>query len=106
MIQLKQEFDKKGTHYKQIYKSKALVLYQLSRFYKEYGITVQHYEIFRYVTHTPDKYHNDEYELYPCDEAFGRWAWSCSNEASLLKIYKKHFNNDIEEQLKVCIKQK
>ena len=95
MIELKKEFTKKGIEYKQIYKDNALVLYQISRNYTEYGITTHNYEIFKYFVRTPDKYHNEEYELYPGDEAFGKWAWYCSDKKSLNKVLKKHFPSHI-----------
>lgn len=93
MIEYKTEFTKRGTRFIQIYKDKALVVYQLDHYYDEYGVTTHNYEVFKYTVHTPDKYHNEEYELYPSDSSFGFWAWSCSDEKSVNKILKKHFPN-------------
>ena len=82
MIELKLEFTKKGINFKQIYKDDKMVIYQTS---------FPSYEIFRRVVHSPDIFHQDTYEQYPSNEAFGTWAWSCSDEASLNRMIKKHF---------------
>lgn len=84
MIELKKEFRKKGVDFKQVYKDDELVIYKTG---------FPSFEVFRPMIHNADKYHMDVYELYPYDEAFGSFAWSCSNESSVNKILKKHFPN-------------
>ena len=87
MIELKKDFTKNGVHYQQLMKNEQIVLYRCSR---EEGLDT-YYEVFKRKTHTPDIYHNDTYEVYPSDEAFGSWAWCCSNGKSLEKVLRKHF---------------
>ena len=84
MIELKKEFRKRGVDFKQIYKDSELAIYQTG---------FPSFEVMKVIIHKADKYHDDEYELYPCDEHFGRYAWSCSNENSVNKILKEHFPN-------------
>lgn len=82
MIELKKEFTKKGVLFRQIFKDSELAIYETG---------YPSFEVFRVVIHKADKYHDDSYELYPCDEHFGRYAWSCSNEESVNKILREHF---------------
>ena len=82
MVEFKKEFSKRGINFKQIYKDDKLCIYQTS---------FPSYEVFRRVVHAPDRFHEEDYELYPCSEAFGKWAWSCSNEESINRMIKKHF---------------
>ena len=90
MKQLKKEFTKKGVNFKQIYKDKDLVIYET-----EYPS----YEVFKLKTHLPDKYHDDVYEMYPYDEAFGVWAWSCSSKESVKRIIKEHFPDSVDKKI-------
>lgn len=82
MIQLKKEFTKKGFIFKQIFKDSYLAVYQTD---------YPSFEVFKVVIHKADKYHNDEYELYLYDEAFGLFAWSCSNPSHLAKVLNDKF---------------
>ena len=84
MIELKKEFTKKGIVFKQIFRDDKLAIYSTS---------FPSYEVFKIIVHKPDRFHDDEYELYPYDEAFGVWAWSCSNEKVVNKVLKNHFPN-------------
>ena len=52
-----------------------------------------YYEVFRIKISKPNDFVNDEYEVYPCDEAFGLHAWCCSNRKSLKKIMNREFPN-------------
>lgn len=101
MIELKKEFTKRGTEYKQVYKDSCLAVYRISRCSEDNNKPYHWYEVFRIYRKAPDKYHKDEYEKYPFDEAFGSWAWSCSNEESVKKIIKEHFKG--HEGLLDCI---
>lgn len=87
MIELKKEFKKKGVNYKQLFKDNVLVIYSCK------GHSSNYYEVFRRTTHRPDKFHNDEYELYPYDEAFGGFAWCASNASIVAKVLNNHFQD-------------
>ena len=94
MIELKKEFKKKGVVYTQLFKDENLVIYELSEAsVNDPAEVIRWYEVFRPTIHRADIYHPDEYELYPYDEAFGNWAWSCSTVKSVEKILRKHFEN-------------
>ena len=94
MIQLKTTFNKKGTIFNQIYKDNELAIYQLTKqCANDKNCIITWYEIFKIKIHKQDKYHTDEYEMYPYDEAFGTFAWSCQNLESLNKILKREFPN-------------
>lgn len=82
MIELKKEFRKKGVDFKQIYRDNELAIYKTG---------FPSFEVFRITVHKADRYHDDEYELYPYDEAFGLFAWSCSDEKSVNRILNKYF---------------
>ena len=87
MIRLKECFIKRGKRYTQVYRNDDMALYPVDNEHEWY------YEVFRIRTHKADKYHDDEYEVYPSDECFGDLAWCCSNKKSLEKVLKKHFPN-------------
>lgn len=92
MIELKKEFRKKGTKFRQLFKDDDLVIYELSR-NGEDGNGYHWYEVFRRYVKAADIYHADQFEKYPYDECFGVWAWSCSNEKTVNKVLKEHFPN-------------
>ena len=87
MIRLKECFMKRGNKYTQVYRNDDMALYLVDNEHECYV------EVFKIRMHKADKYHNDEYERYPCDESFGDWAWCCSNRKSLEKIMKREFPN-------------
>lgn len=91
MIELKKEFVKKGTTFKQLYKDSCMAVYRLSRPSDGNGKESYWYEVFRIIRKKADIFHKDEFEKYPYDEAFGEWAWSCSDEKSVEKILNEHF---------------
>lgn len=92
MIGLKKEFSKSQGTFRQIFKDNRIVVYQVSNKY-ENGATAIWYEIFKPKVHQPNAYHDDEYEKYPSDEDFGKWAWCCSTPKSVEKILKKCFED-------------
>lgn len=87
MIRLKERFKKKSKGFTQVYRNDDMALYLV---YNEYDYYV---EVFKIKMHKADKYHDDEYEVYPCDESFGDWAWCCSTRKSLEKIMNREFPN-------------
>ena len=87
MIRLKEYFMKRGNSYTQVYRNDDMALYLV---YNEYDYYV---EVFKIKIHKADRYHDDEYEVYPCDEAFGLHAWCCSTRKSLEKIMNREFPN-------------
>jgi len=97
MIELRKEFMTKKYNmlHQQLYKDSELVIYGISQpSVDDPSEIVKWYEVFEYRVMPPDQYHNDSYELYPkADEYFGKWAWSCTNDASVMKVLKKHFPN-------------
>lgn len=104
--ELQKEFEKKGVKYKQLVKEikeyfnekgekvkDGIVVYKCSNlsYHDEY------FEVFRYRIARPHPYDADDWdmvELYPSDEAFGVWSWSCSDIDSVKKIVKKHFDEE------------
>lgn len=102
MIDLKGEFTKKGITYKQVIKCKDIVIYELN------GTNTQGnnkwFEVFRYRVKKPDRFHDDDYVVYPSNEDFGLWAWSCSSVQSVHKVINKHFPDiDQDEILPECL---
>lgn len=91
MIELKKNFIKKGVNYEQLFKSQEIVVYKCERT----DGTDTYYEVFKYRTKEPDRFHDDVYECYPNDESFGNWAWCCSNKNSVLKVLDNNF--DLED---------
>lgn len=87
MIKLKEWFLKRGNRYTQVYRNDDMALYLVDNEYDYYV------EVFKIRTHKADKYHDDEYEVYPCDEAFGLHAWCCTTRKSLEKIMNREFPN-------------
>lgn len=104
--ELQKEFEKKGVKYTQLVKEikeyvngkdekvkDGIVVYKCSNlsYHDEY------FEVFRYRIAKPHPYDAEDWdmvELYPSDEAFGVWSWSCSDIDSLKKIVKKHFEEE------------
>ena len=96
MILLKTTFNKKGTIFNQIYKDEEIAIYQLTRQKADDNTqTYSWYEIWKIKIRQKDKYHDDQYERPAYDEAFGTFAWSCSNKTSLFKILKREFQHII-----------
>lgn len=92
MIELKKEFTKGGVSYTQVYKDAELAIYELSQAsVNDPSETVSWYEVFKPTVHKADKYHPDDFELYPYDEAFGNFAFCCSTESSVAKTIYNHF---------------
>lgn len=91
MIELKKDFTKKGINFHQIMKDDNVVVYQLTRKYDN-GAEESYLEIFKYNVKDADRYHSDEYEAYPSDEAFGKWAWCATKYEQIQKIIEKHFD--------------
>ena len=87
MIRLKECFMKRSNRFTQVYRNDDMALYLVDNEYDYYV------EVFKIRTHKADRYHDDEYEVYPCDEAFGLHAWCCSNRKSLKKIMNREFPN-------------
>ena len=90
MIELKRDFTKKGVKYHQVWKDSNLIIYRCERT----DANDVYWEVFKPKTHMADRYHNDEYEVYPSDESFGAWAWCCSSKKSIAKILNKHFSQN------------
>lgn len=104
--ELQKEFEKKGVRYTQINKTikaninekedkayDGIVIYKCSNlsYHDEY------FEVFRYRIAKPHPYDAENWdmvELYPSDEAFGVWAWSCSDKSSVERIVNKHFEEN------------
>lgn len=108
MIELKKKFVRKGSEYNQLYKDDCLVIYSVSRKKADDDTFCSWYEVFRRIVREKDSFHDDEYERLPFDEAFGVWAWSCSNLKVVEKVLKKHFedcvDNDKILKLLSCMK--
>lgn len=96
MIELKKDFVKWKRHFLQMYKDENIVIYKVSTPHADDEGFSSVFEVFRYKTAKPDRFHNDEWECYPSDESFGYWAWCCSNKEVLYKTIKKHWGKDFK----------
>lgn len=94
MIELKKEFKKKGINYLQIVKTDNLFVYKLTLGNNAW------FEVFKRIIAKSDIYHDDEYEKFPNDEAFGQWAWSCSNVECVRKVLEREF--PMESSYEIC----
>ena len=79
---LKDDFIRKGISYHKLYQDEEIVAYSLAKMDNEW------FEVFRYKIRKPNKFIDDEYEVYPSNEDFGVWAWSCSNLETLILLIK------------------
>lgn len=91
MIYLIEHFVKGGVEFTQCFKDDELVIYNLRQKHLDDDDYSEWYEVFQLKVKQKDIYHPDEFEKYPNDEAFGQWAWCCSNEKCVIKVLKKHF---------------
>lgn len=100
MIELKKEYRKKGgCEYHQIFKNDRFAIYECTQTFED-GETDLFYEIFKIRTHQPDRFHDDEYEVYPSDEEFGIRAWCCSDYGSVVRVFEDDIKEDISEYAK------
>lgn len=88
MRELKKEFQKWGGEvtFRQVLKTNKVVVYQCNG---------RWYELFKYKVCKPNKFIDEEYEKYPSDESFGRWAWHCHDLSSVERVLnerKKYFD--------------
>ena len=109
MIELKKNFEQKGREMKfsQKYKNSEVVIYEITHpDYCNEGQYVSWWEVFRYktgkmnpmaVNYDP----NEVKEIYPSDNDFGVWAWSCSTFGSIRKVLRRDFNFDDETISKI-----
>lgn len=111
--ELQKEFEKKGVRYTQLQKvvkeitnkdgekvKDGIVIYKCLNL--EYGD--EYFEVFRYriaKPHPNDTNDWDMVEIYPSDEGFGVFAWSCSNVGSLRKIINKHFDEEYIAEIRI-----
>lgn len=77
--------------YRQLVKNNAVVVFQV-RPSTQKTWKNGWYEVFMYKVHQPDKFHDDEYEMFPSDESFGKWVWNCSDLEVVRKVLREHFN--------------
>lgn len=92
MIELKKDFTKKGIKYEQVFKNDELFIYKCTS--TTYGY--KYFEVFKRRVRKADKFHDDEWERYPNDEDFGKWAYACPNAKSIVRTLKDYH---IEYQL-------
>ena len=90
MIELNKTFKKYGNEFQQLLKSESIVLY-MATYKRADGGDGHYFEVFKPRVHCPDMFHDDDYELYPAPEEFGRYGWCCSTAKHLLKVVEAHF---------------
>lgn len=101
MIELKKEFKANGgIIYRQVEKNERFAIYECTQTFED-GSTNVYYEIFKIKKHTADRYHCDEYEIYPYDECFGIWAWCCSDYGSVVRVFEDDIDEDISKYAKI-----
>lgn len=101
MKALREKFISKGIEYTQLHKDDKLVIYEAKA--DHYGVKDIYYEVFNYkvgsMNPMAENYDpNEEVELYPRDNAFGYWAWCCSDWKCIAKVLRNHYDytdNDI-----------
>ena len=76
------QFRKMNETFTQVYKDDKVVVYHT---------TFPSVEVFKYMTHKPDKFHEDDYEMYPSNESFGLWAWCATSKDQFSRIMESHF---------------
>jgi hypothetical protein len=92
MIELKNEFTKSGGRtFKKLYKQDCLAIYEVSVEQVDNTPPTKFYEVFAVLVRESDQYHKDAYEKYPFNEAFGSWAWCCTNPSCVAKVLAIHF---------------
>ena len=102
MIELKKEFTRKGIAFKQVYHSDKVIVYQLSRTHCN-GTRTTWFEVLRIRIGQPDRFHDDEWEMYGSDEECGRYYWSCSNVDVVRKVINREFQDvNCDEICDIC----
>lgn len=97
MKELKKEFTKSGgRRFKQLVKTNEIVIYEVRQAKADVDEDSVWYEVFRPRVKAATIFHDEPHEAYPLDEAFGKWAWSCSNVRELQRIVKLHWGEDFE----------
>ena len=98
MIELRKTFDikKYKMSFTQMVKTDKVVIYRVTQPHADGDGVSEWYEVFRYKTTgmnpMSQNYDPDEtVEAYPSDEAFGLWAWSCSNLGVVEKVLNAKF---------------
>lgn len=91
MEELKTTFTKRGNTYKQVYVSPLMYIYRV--FCQECSAK-PYFELFRPKIGKPGAIKKDYWQMYPSDDAFGKWAWCSSNLASVRRMLVKHFPDD------------
>lgn len=91
MIELKETFTKRDKTFTQLFKNDCLVIYKVTYPKADNKGEGHYFEVFKYKTHQPDRFHTDWYEQYPNDEAFGAWAFTALTDADIQRIISKHF---------------
>ena len=74
MIELRQQFRKMNETFTQVYKDDKVVVYHT---------TFPSVEVFRYRTHKPTCFVNEEYEMYP--------SWCATSKDQFSRIIENHF---------------
>lgn len=96
MIELKKNFSKYGDEFTQLYKKNGIAIYRRSN---------EHYddvfEIFKIRVSKQDMYHEDMYERYPQEEAFGNWAWCAHGIHQLYAVLRQCLNLTKEDVSKL-----
>lgn len=91
--QLEKEFTKKGVLYTQMEKTEEYVLYRCKNI--EFGNV--YYEVFKYRTGKPHFMSGEDFDLievYPSNDAFGNWAFCCSDLKCVEKVMKTRMGID------------
>lgn len=90
MIKLKTEFRKNGVNFFQIYRDDEFMIYRARQKHLDDGVS-EWYEVVKPTMHKANAFHDDDFEMTPFDEIFGKWAWSCSDAGVVAKVIYKNF---------------
>ena len=92
MIELKKEFKKKVGKFTQLFKDERVTIYSVEQKHADDDGTLLWYEVFRPTVRKGNNFtNNEDFEKYPSNEDFGKWAWSCSNLKCVRKTLINHF---------------
>lgn len=97
IVELPVHFKRKGFTFDQIYNSNGWYIYAVTI----PKSTIPHYEVFKERIHRHRVYKNGWRNVdnvgkvtYPCDESFGRWAWSCPT----IEMCMEYINKTLKKQ--------
>lgn len=88
---LQKNFEKKGVNYRRLYRKDGFMIYICTDI--EFGYS--YFEVFEKRMAKPHPLSGKDYdyvELYPTDNSFGLWAYTCKTADELVQIVRNHYD--------------